>query len=229
MRRGPTPPEMLPPAPLPRVPIICITGGPCAGKSTAIPELARRLWDRHQITVYQVPEAATLFFSNGVNPSQLLQEGRGSVMWARFQRAIYETQISLETSFEAIARAAKIERPLILADRGLLDNAAYLTPTDFLDNLQKLHLTYREAGERYAAVLHLETAAVLGEDVYEAGRTAVRRETATGAIQADILTQHAWSGHERLFIVKARASWEAKMDEIELFTVAAYHEAMLDR
>ena len=45
---------------------IVLTGGPCAGKTTAITSIADRLRDLGY-TVYIVPEAATMIFSSGGN------------------------------------------------------------------------------------------------------------------------------------------------------------------
>src|SRR5580692_5331368 len=45
---------------------IVLTGGPCAGKSSALTYLATHL-SAHGIRVLQVPEVATLFISGGLN------------------------------------------------------------------------------------------------------------------------------------------------------------------
>lgn len=43
---------------------ICVTGGPCAGKTTGIAYLAKKLRERG-VNVFIVPEAATLIFTGG--------------------------------------------------------------------------------------------------------------------------------------------------------------------
>lgn len=47
-----------------QIPRICITGGPCAGKTTGLNCLATKLRERGY-TVYLVPEAATCIFMGG--------------------------------------------------------------------------------------------------------------------------------------------------------------------
>jgi predicted ATPase len=43
---------------------ICLTGGPCAGKTTALATLAQGLTDKGYL-VLQVPEAATMLMKGG--------------------------------------------------------------------------------------------------------------------------------------------------------------------
>jgi putative protein kinase ArgK-like GTPase of G3E family len=43
---------------------IALTGGPCAGKSSALSYMSMRLM-QHGFKVFTVPEAATIVFSNG--------------------------------------------------------------------------------------------------------------------------------------------------------------------
>ena len=43
---------------------IVFTGGPCAGKTTAITTIAERLWENGFI-VFIVPEAASMIFRSG--------------------------------------------------------------------------------------------------------------------------------------------------------------------
>ena len=43
---------------------IVLTGGPCAGKTTAITTIAERLWENGFI-VFIVPEAASMIFRSG--------------------------------------------------------------------------------------------------------------------------------------------------------------------
>jgi len=50
--------------------LIAITGGPCAGKTTALERLAGFLRER-SFRVFTVPEAATMLFSNGVSFADL--------------------------------------------------------------------------------------------------------------------------------------------------------------
>jgi len=51
----------------PRIHKICITGGPCGGKTTGLAYLSEKLKEIYHIPVYVVPEAATLMAKGGCN------------------------------------------------------------------------------------------------------------------------------------------------------------------
>lgn len=55
--------------------LIVLTGGPCAGKTTALERLAGFLRER-SFRVFTVPEAATMLFGNGVSFADLSSEGK---------------------------------------------------------------------------------------------------------------------------------------------------------
>ena len=44
---------------------ICITGGPCGGKTTGIAYLTEKLKEMYNIPVFVVPEAATMMMKGG--------------------------------------------------------------------------------------------------------------------------------------------------------------------
>ena len=55
--------------------LIVLTGGPCAGKTTALERLAGFLRER-SFRVFTVPEAATMLFGNGVSFADLSSEDK---------------------------------------------------------------------------------------------------------------------------------------------------------
>ena len=58
-----------------RVFVVVLTGGPCAGKTTAMKRLSEFLRSRH-FRVFTVPEAATMLFTNGASLDDLATEER---------------------------------------------------------------------------------------------------------------------------------------------------------
>ena len=70
-----------------------VTGGPCAGKTTAMERLQVYLRERG-FRVFVVPEAATMLFINGASPDDLASEDCESA----FQQFVIRTQTSLEDS-----------------------------------------------------------------------------------------------------------------------------------
>ena len=95
---------------------IVITGGPCAGKSTAMSRIQEE-FEQMNYTVLFVPETATELITGGVAP------------WTCGTNAQYQTcqlklQLEKEKIFEQAARTMKSDKILIVCDRGTLDNKA---------------------------------------------------------------------------------------------------------
>jgi predicted ATPase len=99
---------------------ICLTGGPCAGKTTALATLSSVL-SQMGFKVLQVPEAATLLMKGGA----MIETRKLSFADAvRFQINVMKMQMSLEDIF--IETAMDQEFPtIILCDRGVMDGSAY--------------------------------------------------------------------------------------------------------
>lgn len=99
---------------------ICLTGGPCAGKTTALATLSVVL-QQMGFKVLQVPEAATLLMKGGAfieTPKMTLSKA------VRFQINLMKLQMSLEDNFIQIAMSCD-QPTIILCDRGVMDGSAY--------------------------------------------------------------------------------------------------------
>ena len=106
---------------------ICLTGGPCAGKTTVIAELKQTL-TQLGMNVFVVPEAATILRTGGafiVSGSFSKEQG------LEFQKCLIRLQIALEETFIDIAKLqatlSKGKESVILIDRGVLDGKAYVS------------------------------------------------------------------------------------------------------
>ena len=120
---------------------IVITGGPCAGKSTAM-GWVQKAFSQLGYTVLFVPETATELISGGVAP------------WTCGTNADYQSlQLQLQMEKERIFKAAASTMPkdkiLIVCDRGALDNKAYMTEEDWVRVLQQLQLNEVEMRDGY--------------------------------------------------------------------------------
>jgi len=100
---------------------IVLTGGPCAGKTTALVRIIEH-FSSLGYKVFTIPEVPTLYSLAGWNyltPNKnLYYEG---------ERAILKTQLVLEDTFMQMAEVCK-KPTLIVCDRGTLDISAYMTP-----------------------------------------------------------------------------------------------------
>ena len=99
---------------------ICLTGGPCAGKTTALATLSLHL-KQIGYRVLLVPEAATLLMKGGAmiqTPSMRLSSA------VKFQISLMKLQMNLEDIFVDIAQSSDTPT-IILCDRGVMDGSAY--------------------------------------------------------------------------------------------------------
>lgn len=186
-----------------------ITGGPCAGKTTAMERMQVYLRERG-FRVFVVPEAATMLFLNGASPDDL-----ASVECERaFQSFVIKTQIQLEDSFQNYARACG-KKSVLLCDRGLMDGSAYVTDEIWAGVLKSVGLDIISARDtRYDAIFHLVTAADGASTFYTLSNNEARHESAEEAIAQDRKTQHAWNGHPQHIIIDNRKNrpFERKME-----------------
>lgn len=192
---------------------VCLTGGPCAGKTTALTRLMQKF--SSDFIVYCVPEVATMTFSSGVTiiPSEFTPETHKT-----FTQGICQMQIDIEKYYETIASIQK-KPVLMIVDRGVADNFAYCTP----EVKQKI---YESTGwntnylinERYDLVLHLVTAAHGAEKFYGAGKDGgneARSETKEVAIMMDGLGRKQWMGHPNFHVIdNSKPGFEAKIDRV---------------
>ncbi len=102
---------------------ICITGGPCAGKTTA---LAMIQSDQIQLGYFtlMVPEAATILMKGG---AMIVSSSFTKVQGLQFQKALLRLQIALESVFYEIGLMIGEDKEVtLLIDRGLMDGSAYV-------------------------------------------------------------------------------------------------------
>lgn len=188
---------------------VAITGGPCAGKTTALAEVSERLRSRG-FNVYVVPEAATLMFTGGASFA-----GMTSEQVFNFQTQLLKTQIALEDAFAALGRASG-KQCFVLCDRGACDGRAYM-PQDLwvrmLDENGWDMVGIRDG--RYDLVVHLVTAADGAEAFYSLENNKTRTETPPEAVKVDMKTRNAWVGHPHLRIVDNRTGFREKINRVD--------------
>ena len=186
-----------------------ITGGPCAGKTTAMERLQVFLRERG-FRVFVVPEAATMLFINGASPDDLARRECETA----FQQFVIKSQIQLEDSFMNYARSTG-KKSVLLCDRGIMDGSAYVDDDIWVNVLSSVNLNVLSAREgRYDAVFHLVTAADGATPFYSLVNNEARHETVEEAIAQDRKTQNAWNGHSQHIVIDNRngRAFERKME-----------------
>lgn len=99
-----------------KITTIVLTGGPCAGKTTAMSWIQNAFTERGYRVLF-VPETATELITGGVSPSTC-----GSNL--DYQCCQMILQAEKEKIFLDAASTMKDEKILIVCDRGLMDNKA---------------------------------------------------------------------------------------------------------
>lgn len=187
---------------------IVLTGGPCAGKTTALAKITQ-YFTYQGFVVYTQPDAANLFKQGGVN---FLTDDQ-----ARFfenEKLLLSFQLHTEECFRKMAE--KAGKPIIIVyDRGIMDFATHMNDETWqalLDEMGLNEVAVRDS--RYDAVLHLCTAAKGAEQFYTCDNTNIRTENIEQAIALDNRILRAWTGHPHLRVIPNNGSFEEKLNAV---------------
>ena len=185
---------------------IVITGGPCAGKSTAM-SWVQNAFTQMGYTVLFVPETATELITGGVAPWTCGTN-------AEYQKCQLKLQIEKENIFEQAARTMAVDKVLIVCDRGTLDNKAYMDEVEFAEAIRFIGSNEVELRDNYDAVFHLVTAAKGAVEFYTTANNAARTETVEEAATLDDKLISAWTGHPHLRVIDNTSTFEDKMKKL---------------
>lgn len=188
---------------------IVLTGGPCAGKSTAMAHISDRL-QALGFRVFRVPEAASLLITGiGMFPPMLPEHEQ-----IPFEGVLLKTKIELENAFMALAKASN--KPcVILCDRGTMDTAAYLDKNRFNIVLNEYGWNVVDLRDRrYDGVIHLVSAAIGAEEYYSTENNAARHETLDEARALDSAILSSWLGHPKIRIVDNSTNFANKLARV---------------
>ncbi len=191
---------------------IVLTGGPCAGKTTALVRIVEH-FSNLGFKVFTVPEVPTMYSQAGwsyltKNP-KLYYEG---------ELAILETQLALEDSFMRLAETCQ-KPTFVVCDRGTMDISAYISREMWKELCEKCGTNSNELRERYDAVLHLVSAADGAEEFYTVATNANRYEQANEeglqlARDLDKKVNKAWTGHSHLRVINNHNDFDTKLHRV---------------
>ena len=187
---------------------VALTGGPCAGKTTALAQIISRFSDLGYL-VYALPETPTIFANVSIN---FLTPDKQ--YFYNIEKAVLKYQIMMEDTFLELARNAP-KPVLIIADRGTMDISAYMEPTVWqalLDELGLSDVKLRDA--RYDAVIHMVSAAIGAEEFYTTENNNARTEGIELAREIDNKILKAWTGHPQLHIVENNVDFDIKVRSV---------------
>lgn len=191
---------------------IVLTGGPCAGKTTALVKVIE-YFTNLGYKVFTIPEVPTMFTQAGMDyltqNHDFFYEG---------EKATLEIQLALEDKFMRMAETC-IEPCVIVCDRGVMDISAYMRPEMWTDITTSLGTNSEALRNRYDAVLHLVSAADGAEQFYTTSNNAQRLEQADEAglrvaRELDKKVIRAWTGHPHLRVINNNVDFERKLNRV---------------
>ena len=197
---------------MPEIKKIVLTGGPCAGKTTALVKITE-YFSGFGYKVFNVPEVPTIYSTAGWN---YLTPNRD--LYYQGERAILETQLAFEDQFMNLAEVCT-KPVLIVCDRGTMDISAYIKPEEWQEITAMAGTNPNALMERYDAVLHLVSAADGAEQYYTTATNATRYEQANEeglriARELDKKIIKAWTGHPHLRVINNHDDFEAKLNRV---------------
>ena len=182
---------------------IVITGGPCAGKTTAMSWI-QNAFTKLSYAVLFLDETATQLITGGAAP-WLSASNRD------FQWQLLQLQQAKEKAFTEIGKTMKNEKILIVCDRAAMDNCAYMTEQEFGWVIKQMNTSKIALRDQYDAVFHLVTAAKGAEKYYTLANNQARTETVEEAAALDDKLIAAWTGHPHFRIIDNSTGFEEKM------------------
>lgn len=178
-----------------RIKKIVLTGGPCAGKTTVLGDIEDYLVKKGYYVI-TLSETATQLIKSNMPPCM----DKERVL--KFQDIVLKTQLEREAA--ALRYAEELlpnEKVIILCDRAVMDNRAYLeTQEEFDYLLEKNGVDEQQVLHSYDLVIDLISTATLKKDSYELD--GIRDESVEDAALLDKKTTLAWITHPYLVTIK---------------------------
>lgn len=185
---------------------IVITGGPCAGKTTAMSWIQNHFTELGYHVIF-VPECATELINAGISVSACKNV-------IEFQKALMQLQLQREAIYEQATQGIAHDKILLVCDRGVMDSKAYLSSLEFSIVLNSINKNEVELRDNYDAIFHLVTAANGAEQFYTLSNNTARTETIEEAREIDKRLIEAWNGHPHFRIIDNQTNFETKIKKL---------------
>jgi len=203
--------------------VIVLTGGPCAGKTSAMAFLRDRL-SKRGFQVLTVPENATHFLANSEG---FQAEWAGKPAQVEMQRIFLEYQMAQEDSFKSFAKLHPTKRSILLLDCCTLNSKVYLTDEQWGEVLTlpgHAPLTEQQLFARYDLVIHMVSCAF--EGLYEWGpgsNNPGRYHSPEEAKECDKRSLKVFANHPQVRVVPHFPDFQSKQQQLLHFLNDALH------
>lgn len=199
---------------------VLLTGGPGAGKSSALATLRDRL-SKRGFQVLVVPEGATALLDNsgGYDPSW-----HGSQQHIELQENFLRFQVDHENAYRRLARLRPGKPHVILHDRGSLDGRLFCTDEQWDKVLAGAGFAEDDLLRRYDLVIHMTSVASGMEHLYDYGpgsSNPARYHTAEQARSSDLLAQKVYSKHPQIRVVPNFSDFSQKIQSVVSYVTEA--------
>ncbi len=187
---------------------IVLTGGPCAGKTQVFEALKKHLSQKN-IKLIAVAETATELITGGIKPYEAEK-----IM--DFQDIVYSLQkCKEEVAQKALSINNGEDSCVILFDRAIIDNKAYLPNQDDFDYLlAKYNDNEISLLDSYDYVINLFSLAACEDGVYDLSSNEARFESTEEAKDLDQRTIEAWIGHKNIKVFNSFPTLEEKLEAV---------------
>lgn len=195
---------------MPVITKVVLTGGPCGGKSTALPELATH-FKAQGLNVLTIPELATFMYNNGVKLKLEPVEYQ-----VELETQAFRIQRSLEMGFEKLASHSDRDT-LLLLDRGVVDLAAYCADEAMWQQVcMACGWWPADVFKLYDLVLHFVTAADGAEAFFTNENNPARNCDPDRARWLDARTYNVWKPHPKLVRIDNSTDFSGKLDRAKV-------------
>lgn len=193
---------------------IVLTGGPCAGKTEVIEGIKEKLKEEGYYVIL-IPETASELIPNGIIPDKNREHT------LIFQQLVLLAQTQKEQNVNTycqnlITNSTHLLKDkkgiIILCDRGIIDNRAYLSHEDYHNLLKRYHYNELEILDQYDLAIDLISLATAKPELY--ALNGIRYENTEEAARIDQITSSAWLLHRNLIAVMPTDQIEEKINTV---------------
>ena len=200
---------------------IVLTGGPCAGKTKVLNGVRKNL-EEDGYYVITVPETAESLIGGKIIPyediivkfqEQILDIQKAkednAIEYAECLAKILESGNIINKDLKEYSKSKGI---IIIFDRGLLDNRAYLPHDEYNNLLKRKGINELSRLDNYDMVIDLISMANLKKEAYQ--NSDIRSEDDKLAKDLDIKTSGAWLIYDDLITVKPTNTIDEKINYV---------------
>lgn len=194
---------------------ICLTGGPCSGKTTALEHLVKLIESKGYICLV-CEEAATSLINGGIKPY------KDGLSMKDFQRFVIKKQLANEEILDALPPYVDNNKIVALYDRGFGDHTGYIGKKVFEELLMDTPLTIDTIYSRYDYVFFMVSAANGAVEYYQwndpskedTGNNAARYESPEEAADLDNRLYDAWKDHPQFKVFDNSTDFKTKIKNV---------------